>query len=42
MYIVYVEECVYERERVCTLCMWKSVCMSVREYVHCVCGRVCV
>ena len=36
VYVVYVNECVYERERVsrlCTWCMWTSVCMKVREFV---------
>ena len=42
MYIVYVEECVYERERVCTLCIWKSVCMGVRECVYIVYVEECV
>ena len=42
MYIVYVEECVYGRERVCTLCMWKSVCMGVRECVYIVYVEECV
>ena len=35
---MYVDECVYECERVSRLCMWMSVCMNVREILDCVCG----
>ena len=39
MYMVYVDECVYVcgEFRVCTWCMWMSVCMYV-ESLECVHG----